>query len=423
MDVPVEWLTGIVRQKQTRPEDFDRTLDNVISTYSLLQQDLNGADASHPEIASYVAGAGNALHEQDFSKAERLLDRAYDKQTEGVRNLTEDLEKRRIAAAQTAVKIGDLHRLQLEFDQAVEAYRKAVEWIPEGHTALVAEILGKWGNAELHGGKYQAAERTLRKQLERMDSGPREGSATRYDALDDLGASLQYQARYAEAEAAYRQALQEAQEVAGASHPRTGEIRIRLAFVLQAQGRYTEAERLCRQTLETDERTVGSRHPDTAAHLNVLGAVVQAQGKLAEAEKLYRRAAGIYGALFGYDHPAHAVVLNNLAGVVGMQGRMTESESLYRQVLEIDAKTIGKQHPNYVKHLNNLAALVQARGRLDEAEVLYRRAITIGEAVFPPGAPQRVTLEKNLAAVMEKNAVQNSPTSEPSPPTSRYTGP
>ncbi|MCG6893454.1 MAG: tetratricopeptide repeat protein [Desulfobacteraceae bacterium] len=415
-EVPVEWLTGIVRQKQIGPEDFDRTLNNVIATYSRLQQDLGRADNAHPEIASFVAGAGDALHDKDFSKAERLLDRAYEKQAEGVRRLADDLEQRRIAAAQTAVKVGDLHRLQLEYSQAVRAYRKALEWIPEGHDAQVAAVLGKWGNAALHAGDYEEAERVLRRRLEIADTDRNSGLPPRYEALDDLGATLQYQGRHAEAETVYRNALQEAEKVSGASHPRTCEIRIRLAFVMQAQGDFGEAERLCRQTLKMDESTIGLNHPDYAAHVNVLAAVVQAQGRLSEAERLYRRAAGVYGALLGKGHPARAVVLNNLAGVVGMQGRMEEAESLYRQVLEIDAETVGKEHPNYVKHLNNLAALLQARGRLDEAEVLYRRAITIGEAVFPPGAPQRVTLEKNLAAVVAKNEGPQPSPPEASPP-------
>jgi Flp pilus assembly protein TadD len=112
---------------------------------------------------------------------------------------------------------------------------------------------------------------------------------------------LEATGRVAEAEKAYRQALQLYERLV-AEHPQVPQYRQELAtthnnlgVLLQATGRVADAEKAYRQALQLRERLV-AEHPqvpeyrqELATTHNNLGVLLQATGRVAEAEKAFAR--------------------------------------------------------------------------------------------------------------------------------------
>ncbi|MCB1357857.1 MAG: tetratricopeptide repeat protein [Maritimibacter sp.] len=71
--------------------------------------------------------------------------------------------------------------------------------------------------------------------------------------------------------------------ILGDSHPETLRARSFLANMIEKQGRLSEAEALFREVLEERERTLGAKHPDTLASLGSLLRCALAQGHEEEA--------------------------------------------------------------------------------------------------------------------------------------------
>jgi len=65
----------------------------------------------------------------------------------------------------------------------------------------------------------------------------------------------------------------------GSEHPHTLGSMETLGLVLQFQGKYEEAEALFRDVFDVKRKKLGAEHPDTVATLKRLDKVLQDQGK------------------------------------------------------------------------------------------------------------------------------------------------
>ncbi len=155
--------------------------------------------------------------------------------------------------------------------------------------------------------------------------------------------------RYADAEAAYRKALELDPEYACA-HRRLGDL---LQFHL---GRYEEAEAAYRRAMDLD--------PTDAYPHDVLGNLLHHRlGRCEEAEAVYRKAMEL--------DPRDAYPHRGLGDLLQYRlGRYEEAEAAYRKALELD--------PMDANSHNGLGNLLQHRlGRYEEAEAAYRKAIEL----------------------------------------------
>jgi Tfp pilus assembly protein PilF len=83
-------------------------------------------------------------------------------------------------------------------------------------------------------------------------------------------------------------------EKAYGDDPKTAASLNNLGAVLQAQERYADAEPVLRRALAMKEKTLGPNNPSVAHTLSNLAQVLDALGRKAEAEKLAARAAAIH---------------------------------------------------------------------------------------------------------------------------------
>lgn len=207
-----------------------------------------------------------------------------------------------------------------------------------GHKAPSAESLTEAPYAsgvKLHAaGRRAEAEAAFRSALE-----ARPGHV---EAWCQLGKLLQETGRLGEAEQAYRQAL--------AIQPGCAETLGHLGVLLTQTDRLPEAGQVFRQALL-------SNPSDPQAQAN-LGVLLHKEGRIDEAAAAFREALRIA--------PTHAEACNNLAALLIAAGRLGEAESTYRQLLRLN--------PNAATVLNDLGILLNGQGRVDEAATCFRQA-------------------------------------------------
>ena len=107
----------------------------------------------------------------------------------------------------------------------------------------------------------------------------------------------------------------------------------------QAEGRYAEAETAFRSALEKAESS--AKPLQVARSLNELAMLLQIRGDFVHAEELYRRAMAIWEA--SPEQLNLAAVLNNLANVYGAEARYDKAEPLCRRALEIQMRISGPE--------------------------------------------------------------------------------
>jgi Flp pilus assembly protein TadD len=78
--------------------------------------------------------------------------------------------------------------------------------------------------------------------------------------------------------------------VLGGDNEVTLELMNNLAVCLEFQGKFDEAEALYREAIATKERVIGRDHPDTLKTIGNLGGLLRRQGKFNEAERFNREA-------------------------------------------------------------------------------------------------------------------------------------
>lgn len=159
------------------------------------------------------------------------------------------------------------------------------------------------------------------------------------------GLALFEQKKFAEAEAAYRQAV--------ALDPKNALYHDNLGRALYSQKKYAEAEAECRQALALD--------PNSPDYNNDLGKALMDQDKQKEAEAEFRQALALL--------PKEARYHNNLGLVLEKQQRYPEAEAEYKQAIALDPND-GRYHNNFGNYLKN-------RQKYSEAEAEYRKAIAI----------------------------------------------
>ncbi len=176
-----------------------------------------------------------------------------------------------------------------------------------------------------------------------------------------------------------------------------------LAGLRRRQARYDEAGALYREALDLYHRVHGAIHPDVARTLNTMGGNEEFAGRFAAAERHYRDALAMQRGLLGDRHRDVGTTLNNLAGVLRKQGRHGEADSLFREAGLVYRASLGNDHPWLAILLTNHAAALEgmrAWGRmgrvLDEAERMARRHL-------PPGHAQHQVLASLRGAWLAAN--------------------
>jgi tetratricopeptide (TPR) repeat protein len=289
---------------------------------------------------------------------------------------------------------------------------------------LTAKRLREEGNSE-------AADSAIRGVVARAKQMDPHAPATGV-ALNSMGRQLYLAARYAEAEAVYRMAL----EAFDAPGPETSLNRAltagNLGVLLRAQGRYREAESRLAESVKQLEALQGPDSLNYAVMASNLGSVYWALGDLAKAEALVHRAdaifdqskatdsrrgnrqilASIYVAqqryqdaeellralLEGASDQQAASIYNNLTAAALGRGEYVLAEERARSAVELARRALPAAHPVLAACLNNLAQALRFQGRYLEAERLYRDALEVWEQVHGDRHPDVAKGLINLGA-------------------------
>jgi protein O-GlcNAc transferase len=211
--------------------------------------------------------------------------------------------------------------------------------------------------------------------------------------------ALQRSGRLAQAEALYRQILQDNPNHPEALHhlgmiahqvgknrvavellsralslqPHYVEAHFNLGIVLQALGKPKQAAASFRRVI--------SLKPDLVGAYNNLGFVLQNMNRPDEAAECFRQALNM--------KPDFAEAHNNLGNAFQDKGDSEHAVASYRRAISLK--------PDYVEAHANLGIVLQAQGRLEEAASCYRRAIAL--------KPDYVDAHNNLGMTLQEQGL------------------
>ncbi|KAF2238391.1 hypothetical protein EV356DRAFT_526156 [Viridothelium virens] len=268
-----------------------------------------------------------------------------------------------------------------------------------------------------------------------LDDAGEEKEASR-NFLMKIGACLNMDGRYCEAERIFVEVSKINKRVLGEEHPDTMYSLLRLFRVYLAQGRFKELNDLGLQMLDTVKLRSGEGHLVTTyaivtllAHSSmhqlqlketknlakqIVGAMGQDIGeedhiklfvarvlslsyqnrdRLEEAEKLTKRRTPREGSLDTYTST------NSLASIYYGQGRLEEAGELREQNLVAQKQMLGEEHPETLSNMTLLAVIYFAQGRLEEARELGEQALIAQKQVLGEESAQTLNSIGLLAGI------------------------
>lgn len=220
--------------------------------------------------------------------------------------------------------------------------------------------------------------------------------------LDSLGAALELQNKYQDAERYFRRA-QEIRTANGVHDQLTTTVWPHgLPSVLYYTGRYAEAETIFREALEESIRRFGVKSETTAQALTGLGATLEALSKTDDAIDAHRRAADIYRSLHGDTSMSLANCLNNLGNAQQAKQALADAEASHREALVIRRKLLKPDHPDLAMSFGNLALVLSDSGHFDEAVAMNIEALAIRRKALPAIHHSTAVTLNNLAMARQR---------------------
>ncbi len=244
-------------------------------------------------------------------------------------------------------------------------------------------------------GQDEAAENLFRTAVTTLppDSANR---SERSKILNALGNALQRQGRFADAEAAYREALELGEAVSGPDDAELASLVSNVATAVAAQSRRDEADSLFQRAIALARSGVAVDHPRVAALLGARANLKAAQGQLDASIRLHEEGLGILRANLPTPHPRTASALNNLAAAHQRRGDLVAAESLFTEALAMQAALPGDRRRPVAETMFNLAQVMGDRGRVDEALARKREAVGLLTEVIGPDHPTLATMENSI---------------------------
>jgi serine/threonine protein kinase/Tfp pilus assembly protein PilF len=218
--------------------------------------------------------------------------------------------------------------------------------------------------------------------------------------LVDYAWNLHDQARYVDAEAQIRAALEIYDRRGVTGGPVLNALGI-LQHVLISSGRYDDAERVTEQALAVAIR--GPESPIKASLLHRYAGMRNQQGRFVEAEQLARQAVAMHRQLRGDHHPETAWSLHVLANSLQGQQKLSDAESALRESLAIFRRCYGNNHDMTQSALGYLTSVLEARGDTDAMDALAREQAELANRSDNPANHVRIA-EVLLAETSSKDA-------------------
>lgn len=280
-------------------------------------------------------------------------------------------------------------------------------------------------------GNIEAAETAFRALLALATQMDRHAPTTGVE-LNSLGKQLYLAARYTDAEAVYRLALDAFDAPGAVTTLNRALTNANLGVLLRAEGRYPEAESRLSDSLKQVEALEGPDSLDYAVTATNLGAVYWSLGDLANAQNFVLRADAIFahspasdsrfgnrqilGSIYiaqqryqaaeellqpmleGASDTQAASIYNSLSSASIGLGAYAQAEEQARRSVELARRVLPAAHPVLGASLNNLAQALRFQGHFLEAEKFYRDALAVWEETHGPEHPDVAKGLINLGA-------------------------
>jgi tetratricopeptide (TPR) repeat protein len=208
----------------------------------------------------------------------------------------------------------------------------------------------------------------------------------RWKRQHEAGRRLCSQGELAQAEQAYRTAVEEALAL-GDDDLRVARSLTELGQLKCKQGDFEQAEELLSRALAIHQGKLGAEHFQVAQSLTHLGALYYLRGDLDRAEPLFKDALVIGERELGAEHPALTILLENPARLSFKRNDYAAATPLLTRLLALKERTLGGEHPEVATVVTALSRCRSVEGNHDEAEALARRALAIRERTLPPSDP------------------------------------
>jgi tetratricopeptide (TPR) repeat protein len=292
-NVALKSYQKILEDKGVAGKDLDAQMRDFARHFGDLRDKLKKLVLGDSTYAPIIDQARAALGEGAFGRAVGLLAQVGAKDAQTGFDIKRTADRHLTSAATLKVIAGDLELAQMNYAEAAELYREAIEALPRENESARAEYLNKHGTAA-----YQVGDLTT-------------------------------------ATASFEEALALLERTLGVDHPDVATALNNLALLYYTQGNYAAAEPLYRRSLAIDEKTLGAEHPGVATDLNNLALLYKKQGNLAAAEPLLKRALAIKEKAFAAGHPSLVTGLRNYAALLRGLGRIEEAEAFEARAAQL----------------------------------------------------------------------------------------
>ncbi len=173
-----------------------------------------------------------------------------------------------------------------------------------------------------------------------------------------------------------------------------------IAEVLNDQGQAPAAEAILRPVIVHQEHVLGPDDINTLSSRKRLAFALMTQGKFAEAETEARAIFAIQKRVLGAEHPLTLTSRHNLALALQAQEKNDEAWTEHSAVFAIRKRVLGPEHLQTIYSQGYLARLLYARGSYVEAETGQRAVLALQERDLGPEHPHTIDSRNFLAAAL-----------------------
>jgi tetratricopeptide (TPR) repeat protein len=244
----------ILQQSQTEPECTDSALCELVMQYRELETELENYRSDDADIAALQRLAGMSLESGEFERTEEILNEAVRGSLEAAKQSKNNKHIYLLSAAAAAAENGILKKLQLDYQEAANYFRKASKLVPADHSLIFAEYLKKWGEAAYDSGDYANAASPLERALEIKKKILGKDDVQVADCLNMLAMLYNDLGKCRDAERMLRHALRILKKNLGPDHPNVAATLNNLALLYGGQCKYKEADVLFEQSIEIMEK-------------------------------------------------------------------------------------------------------------------------------------------------------------------------
>ncbi len=298
-----------------------------------LAGDTDGARASLM-AAKQIAATLTITDNSEVGQAIQVLEQVLLDDSQEVSEHDRDL---RVIEAERQAELGNVERVQCNYDAAIQHYRSALEIFKRhGHRAGEARVTGCLGL--IH---------RLLSQHEQAIHCHTEAVAIAQELNDKRGEGIHLG---------------------------------NLALVYRDQSLYEQAIQMCRRSSET-AREMGDRSSE-GSQLELLGSIYQSRGQHEQAIQVFHQTIAISRTVGAKSREANQV--GALGTVYLAQGRYELAIQSLSEAINL-AQDVGDKYVECI-HLGNFGDALFKLGRLDEAEDAFRQAIPIGDKTWQVAA-------------------------------------